>query len=119
MGYSARFFGKGWNIEPVLMQFDEHFDGAFSISEAQNLCRRFSNLHLQYSLLRRAAEYGSSLIASIRTSLTELLYRAQRHNKIRQGLGMRSDKCSKNVQKSVQLFSSKPVLGSSSLTNPT
>ena len=42
-----------------------------------------------------AAEYGSSLIASIRTSLAELLYSAQRHNKIRQELGMRSDKCSK------------------------
>ena len=45
--------------------------------------------------LKGAAEYGSSLIASIRTSLAELLYRAQRYNKIRQGLGMRSDKGSK------------------------
>ena len=42
-----------------------------------------------------ADEHGSSLVKLIGTRLAELLYKAQKHNKIRQRVAMGSDECSK------------------------
>ena len=54
MGNLARFIRKGWNIQPMLGLYAirRALQWALSTSETQILCRRFSNLHLQYSLLR-------------------------------------------------------------------